>query len=98
MSPPRPPALAWHDDCVAQCVNPAGAVTGYYFDQNGAIHGYVRNPDGTIATFDAPGAGTGSARGLTPGPSTRRDNRGASQDNNGVYHACCARPTQDHSI
>ena len=71
----------------AQCVNPAGAVTGVYFDQNGAAHGYVRNPDGTITTFDAPGAGTGSGLGtwvwaINPAGTTA----GASQDNNGVYH------------
>jgi len=71
----------------AQCVNSAGAVTGYYFDQNGAAHGYVRAPNGTIATFDAPGAGTGSGLGtftwaINPAGTTA----GASQDNNGVYH------------
>jgi hypothetical protein len=72
----------------AQCVNSAGAMTGGYYDQNGAIHGFVRNPDGTIATFDAPGAGTGSGLGtytwaINPAGTTV----GASQDNNGVYHA-----------
>jgi hypothetical protein len=71
----------------AQCVNPAGAMTGSYFDQNGAFHGYVRNPDGTIATFDAPGAGTGSGQGtyavaINPAGTIA----GLSQDNNGVYH------------
>jgi hypothetical protein len=71
----------------AQCVNSAGAMTGYYFDQNGAAHGYVRAPDGTITTFDAPGAGTGSGQGtytwaINPAGTTA----GASQDNNGVYH------------
>jgi hypothetical protein len=71
----------------AQCVNAAGAITGYYFDQNGAGHGYVRAPNGTIATFDAPGAGTGSGRGtftwaINPAGTTA----GTSQDNNGVYH------------
>jgi hypothetical protein len=71
----------------AQCVNPAGAVTGYYFDQNGAGHGYVRAPNGTIATFDAPGAGTGAGQGtftwaMNPAGTTA----GTSQDNNGVYH------------
>ncbi len=71
----------------AQCVNPAGAMTGGYYDQNGAIHGYLRNPDGTITTFDAPGAGTGSGQGtytwaINPAGTTA----GASQDNNGVYH------------
>ena len=71
----------------AQCVNPAGAITGVYFDQNGAAHGYVRAPNGTIATFDAPNAGTGSGRGtfvwaINPAGTTA----GTSQDNNGVYH------------
>ena len=75
-------ATAW-----AQCVNAAGGMTGYYFDQNGAGHGYVRAPNGTIATFDAPGAGTGSGQGtytwaINPAGLTA----GASQDNNGVYH------------
>jgi hypothetical protein len=71
----------------AQCVNPAGAMTGSYFDQNGAFHGYVRNPDGTIATFDAPGAGTGSGLGTyTWAINPAGTAAGASQDNNGVYH------------
>jgi len=71
----------------AQCVNPAGAVTGYYFDQNGAAHGYVRNPDGTIATFDAPGAGNGSGLGTyTWAINPAGETAGTSQDNNGVYH------------
>ena len=71
----------------AQCVNPAGAITGSYYDQNGAVHGYVRTPDGTIAKFDAPGAGMGSGQGtyvwaINPAGTTA----GTSQDNNGVYH------------
>jgi probable HAF family extracellular repeat protein len=71
----------------AQCVNPAGAMTGIYFDRNGAIHGYVRNPDGTIATFDAPGAGTGSGQGTyAVGINPAGTVVGISQDNNGVYH------------
>jgi hypothetical protein len=71
----------------AQCVNPAGAMTGGYYDQNGAIHGYVRNPDGTIATFDAPGAGTGSGLGtFAVGINPAGTIAGLSQDNNGVYH------------
>jgi hypothetical protein len=39
-------------------INNGGAVTGYYFDANAVDHGYVRAADGTITTFDAPGAGT----------------------------------------
>jgi hypothetical protein len=30
------------------------------------FHGYLRAPDGTIATFDAPGAGTGATQGTYP--------------------------------
>ena len=71
----------------AQCVNPAGAMTGIYFDQNGAAHGYVRAPNGTIATFDAPGAGTGSGQGTyAVGINPAGTIVGISQDNNGVYH------------
>ena len=72
----------------AQCINPAGAMTGSYMDANGAVHGFVRGPDGTISTFDAPGAGTSSGLGtyawaMNPAGTVA----GASQDNNGVYHA-----------
>ncbi len=71
----------------AQCVNPAGAMTGSYLDANGAFHGYVRAPDGTIATFDAPGAGTGSGQGtFSAAINTAGTTAGISQDNNGVYH------------
>jgi hypothetical protein len=48
---------------IAQGINPAGAIAGYYFDASGLSHGYLRARDGTITTFDAPGAGTGSCQG-----------------------------------
>ena len=44
-------------------INPAGAVAGYYLDENNVYHGYLRAPDGTITTFDATGAATGSFQG-----------------------------------
>lgn len=37
-------------------INPAGAITGTYQDANSAYHGFLRAADGTITTFDAPGA------------------------------------------
>jgi hypothetical protein len=40
-------------------INPAGAITGSYFDVNSVAHGYIRERDGTFTTFEAPGAGTG---------------------------------------
>jgi len=40
-------------------INTAGAITGYYFDVNAIVHGFVRERDGNFTTFEAPGAGTG---------------------------------------
>ncbi len=49
---------------------PAGTITGFYVDPNNVFHGYPRNRDGNIATFDAPGAGTvgrlGGGQGTLP--------------------------------
>jgi probable HAF family extracellular repeat protein len=47
-------------------INASGTVVGYYTDANTAYHGFERSPDGTITTFDAPGAGTTSALGTIP--------------------------------
>ena len=41
-------------------MNPAGAITGTYFDENGVGHAFVRAQDGSMRTFDAPGAVAGS--------------------------------------
>jgi hypothetical protein len=43
--------------------NQLGAVAGTYIDENSVQHGFLRNPSGTITTFDAPGAGTSSYQG-----------------------------------
>jgi hypothetical protein len=37
-------------------INLSGAVTGYYAATDGSLHGFVRNPLGTITTFDGPDA------------------------------------------
>jgi len=44
-------------------INPAGVITGGYLDANIVEHTYLRAPDGTFTTFDAPGAGTGPFQG-----------------------------------
>lgn len=59
-------------------IDPAGAITGFYFDNtgvtstgvtgSGVAHGFLRTPDGTIVTFDAPGAGNESVNGFHPTP------------------------------
>lgn len=36
-------------------VNASGQVAGTYFDSSFGQHGFVRNPDGTITSFDIPG-------------------------------------------
>ena len=44
-------------------LNQLGAIAGIYSDANSVNHGFVRNPNGTTTTFDAPGAGTGAYEG-----------------------------------
>jgi len=39
---------------------------GNYVDENGANHGFLRAPDGTITKFDVLGAGTSSGQGTIP--------------------------------
>ena len=36
-------------------INPAGQIVGSYFDSTFAMHGFVRDNDGTITSFDVPG-------------------------------------------
>jgi hypothetical protein len=42
-------------------INDNGDVTGYFTDSSGASHGFLRAADGTITTFDVPGASSTSA-------------------------------------
>ena len=49
---------------IPAAINNAGAITGSYQAANGRYYGFVRRPDGTFQTFDAPGSGTG--RGTFP--------------------------------
>jgi hypothetical protein len=42
-------------------INQAGSITGSYLDADGAQHGFVRNPYGTITSFDPPRGGNTSA-------------------------------------
>ena len=38
-------------------INDSGAITGIYFDAAFVEHGFVRDPEGSITSFDAPNAG-----------------------------------------
>jgi len=46
-------------------INAAGQITGSFFDVNFATHGFLRDTDGTITTFDVPGAS--NPPGTSPG-------------------------------
>jgi len=46
-----------------QDINDAGTISGFWFDTNQAVHGFLRARDGRITTIDVPGAGTGPAEG-----------------------------------
>lgn len=37
-------------------INPSGTIVGTYFDHNWVLHGFIRNNQGDIITFDGPGA------------------------------------------
>jgi hypothetical protein len=41
----------------ATSINALGAITGYYGDSNGLIHGFLRSPEGKFTTIDVPGGG-----------------------------------------
>src|ERR1017187_3091461 len=45
-------------------INSAGAIAGFYSDSISVYHAFLRTPDGTITTFDAPHAGTQSVPGF----------------------------------
>ena len=47
-------------------INPAGAITGFYWDDLSVAHGFVRDRWGNITTFDAPGAGSKTVTGFYP--------------------------------
>lgn len=59
--------LGCYSDC-AMGLNDWGAITGSYLGADNVYHGFLRNPDGTFTTFDAPHANTsvGSFSGTFP--------------------------------
>lgn len=80
----------------ADSINPAGAIAGDVFDDNNVSHGFLRAPDGTITTFDAPGAGTGPGQGTETGNYCGLNTAGAITglffDDNNAYHGFVRAP------
>ena len=84
-----------------QLINPNGAITGYYVDSVGALHGFVRDENGVITTFDAPGAGTANEQGTQSfAISPNGEITGFYFDNTKAYTAFCGTRTASspHSI
>ena len=68
-------------------LNVEGQIAGWYVDANNVYHGYVRAPDGTITTFNAPGAGTGAYQGtLCYGVNPAGETPGVYYDATGALH------------
>lgn len=61
----------------AENINAAGTITGIYTDPSGVGHVFLRAPDGTFTTFDAPGAGTGAVQGTWTATFTELNPAGA---------------------
>ena len=82
----------------ASGVNQWGAIAGTYIDANSVQHGFLRSPNGNFATFDAPGAGTGSYEGTgcsSDCPTSLNDSgavMGTYIDSNFVYHGYLRSP------
>lgn len=47
-----------------ESINRSGTITGHYTDANRVNHGFLRTPQGTIITFDVPGAGNAGGSGF----------------------------------
>jgi len=69
-------------------INPAGTIAGYYADASGAFHGFLRARDGTITTFDAPGAIDTFSYSINPAEAIA----GTYDDANGVNHGFLRAP------
>ena len=68
-------------------INPAGVISGGYVDANNVLHGFVRAPDDTFTTYEAPGAGAGPGQGTGPnGMNTAGDITGNVTDASNVTH------------
>ena len=79
-------------------INVFGTIVGAYMDNSGnfVAHSFLRSPDGTITTFEAPGAGTGLYQGTVWNQIAGLNDSGAVTasyvDANYVYHGFLRSP------
>lgn len=65
-APDASPAGLGTTVCQETCLGASGGITGWYFDANDVVHGYVRASNGSIREFDAPKAGSAAFEGTFP--------------------------------
>jgi len=71
----------------AVAMTPAGVITGFFDQADHTIRSFVREPDGTLTLFDAPGAGSGVGFGTNAfSINARGDIAGYVRDASGVFH------------
>jgi len=93
-SRPRPVFRISGQGTQAVATNQEGITEGNFIDASFVAHGFIGTPDGTITTFDPPGAGTGAGQG-TIGPSSINVSgavTGFYVDASGVYHGFVRTP------
>jgi hypothetical protein len=80
-------------------INAFGTIAGGFQDNGGNLvsHGLIRNPDGTLTTFEAPGAGAGTDQGTgcpgcAPGLNQWGAIAGTYADSNNVQHGFLRSP------
>ena len=84
-----PPVLGTHGFVMDEL----GNIAGSYTDVNGAVHGFARTANGTIRTFDAPGAGGGALQGTVGfGINTAGEITGGYLDSGSVVHGFLLTP------
>jgi len=85
-----PPCCIWS---APSGMNFAGTITGSFNDGFNINHGFWRTRDGTVTTFDFPGAGTGFNQGTLPlGITAAGVIAGSYSDANNVTHGFLFRP------
>jgi len=68
-------------------VNNEGVATGFYYDENGAVHGYLWAKDGTVTTLDDLSGGSGPDQGTYPqNVNDKGVVSGTVIDSSNVYH------------
>jgi len=79
---------------VAFSINNLGVIAGQYQSSDYVFHGFIRYPNGSFTTYDAPGAGTGAYQGTYPCEiNLEGETAGVIYDGNNVAHGFVRSPS-----